>query len=130
MRISDNIGINIGRTFVVWCQGESDGDDKVPADTYTENTKELFNIFKQHGVQKCFMVQIGHYRDGGTTDTRYKVIRDAQAALCENDSDFILAGSFEPYQSDMKDKYHYNQTAYNAVGKTVGKNISEFYGVN
>lgn len=63
-------------------------------------------------------------------DTRYGVIRDAQTALCENDADFVLAGSLEPYQSDMKDKYHYNQSTYNSVGKTVGKNISEFYGVN
>lgn len=76
------------------------------------------------------MIQIGHYRDGGTMDTRYGVIRNAQAALCENDSDFVLAGSLEPYKNDMKDKYHYNQTTYNAVGKTVGENISKFYGVN
>lgn len=122
--------INVGRIFVVWCQGESDGDNNVSADTYTANTKELFNAFKQHGAEKCFMVQIGHYRDGGTMDTRYGVIRDAQAALCESDTDFILAGSFEPYKNDMKDKYHYNQTTYNAVGKTAGKSISEFYGVN
>lgn len=123
-------GINIGRIFVVWCQGESDGDNNVSADTYTANTKELFNVFKQHGAEKCFMVQIGHYRDGGTMDTRYGVIRDAQAALCESDTDFILAGSFEPYKNDMKDKYHYNQTTYNAVGKTVGENISKYYGVD
>lgn len=120
--------INVGRIFVVWCQGESDGDNNVSADTYTANTKELFNSFKQHGAEKCFMVQIGHYRDGGTTDTSYGVIRGAQSALCESDADFILAGSFEPYKNDMKDKYHYNQTTYNAVGKTVGENISEFYG--
>lgn len=122
--------INAGRIFIVWCQGETDGDNNISADTYTANTKELFNNFKQHGAEKCFMIQIGHYRDGGTMDTRYGVIRNAQAALCENDSDFVLAGSLEPYKNDMKDKYHYNQTTYNAVGKTVGENISKFYGVN
>ena len=63
--------IKIGRIFVVWCQGESDGDNNVSADTYTVNTKALFNMFKQHGAEKCFMVQIGHYRDGGSMDTRY-----------------------------------------------------------
>lgn len=122
--------INAGRIFIVWCQGETDGDNNISADTYTANTKELFNNFKQHGAEQCFMIQIGHYRDGGTMDTRYGVIRNAQAALCENDSDFVLAGSLEPYKNDMKDKYHYNQTTYNAVGKTVGENISKFYGVN
>lgn len=122
--------INVGRIFVVWCQGESDGDNNVSASVYTSNTKELFNSFKQHGAENCFMIQIGHYRDGGTMDTRYGVIRDAQAELCENNADFVLAGSFEPYRNDMKDKYHYNQSTYNAVGKTVGENISKFYGVN
>lgn len=120
-------GISIGRIFVVWCQGESDGDNSVSADIYTANTKDLFNAFKQHGAEKCFMVQIGHYRDGGTTDEKYQVIRDAQSALCESDENFVLAGSFEPYIDDMKDKYHYNQATYNAVCKTVGENIAKFY---
>ncbi len=122
--------ISVSRTFVVWCQGETDGDHNVSAEVYTANTKELFNAFKQHGAEKCFMVQTGHYRDGGAVDVKYGVIRDAQAALCESDGDFVLAGSLEPYKNDMKDKFHYNQTTYNAVGKTVGKNIADFYGVN
>lgn len=121
--------INVGRTFVVWCQGESDGDANVSAQTYTENTKSLFDDFKAHGAEKCFMVQIGHYRDGGTMDTRYGVIRDAQEALCAGDEDFVLVGSLEPYKNDMKDQYHYNQSTYNAVGKTAGENIANFYKV-
>ena len=124
--LNDN-KINIGRVFVVWCQGESDGDNNVSAEIYTANTRELIDAFKQHGAGKCFLVQTGHYRDGGEIDEQYKVIRDAQAALCKSDEDFVLAGSFEPYQKDMKDQFHYNQSAYNAVGKTVGKNISDFY---
>ncbi len=119
--------VRIGRTFVVWCQGETDGDNKVSAQTYTANTKELFNRFKQHGAEKCFMVQIGHYRNGGAKDTQYGIIRDAQAALCKSDEDFVLAGSLEPYRKDMKDNFHYHQATYNAVGKTVGGNISDFY---
>ena len=131
-------GINIGRIFIVWCQGESDGDVRMTAENYTENTKDIFDVFKQHGAEKCFMVQIGHYNYidySGTTngltgtewDEEYGVIRDAQAALCEEDADFVLAGSFEPYIKDMKDRYHYNQSTYNAVGKTVGESIAEFY---
>lgn len=119
--------IKIERIFVVWCQGETDGDNNISADTYMENTKDLFNSFKKHGAEKCFMIQVGHYRDGGMIDEQYSVIRDAQKKLCENDSDFVYVGSFEKYKNYMKDQYHYNQSAYNAVGKTVGKNIYEFY---
>lgn len=131
-------GINVGRTFVVWCQGESDGDAKMTAENYTANTKDIFEMFKAHGAEKCFLVQIGHYNyinysgtlnglTGAEWDEKYGVIRDAQAELCKTDNDFVLAGSFEPYISDMKDRYHYNQNTYNAVGKTVGKSVAEFY---
>lgn len=131
-------GINVGRTFVVWCQGESDGDAKMTAENYMANTKDIFDIFKTHGAQKCFMVQIGHYNyidysgitnglTGEEWDEKYGIIRDAQTELCETDNDFVLVGSFEPYIDDMKDRYHYNQSTYNAVGKTVGESIAEFY---
>lgn len=52
----------------------------------------------------------------------------ADAAVC--DTDFTLVGSFEPCKGDMKDKYHYNQSTYNAVGKTAGGNIAKFYEEN
>lgn len=131
-------GIEIGRTFVVWCQGESDGDQKMTAEDYTANTKDIFDFFKQHGAEKCFMVQTGHYNyidypgitkghTGEEWDEFYGVIRGAQTAMCCADEDFVLAGSFEPYIEDMKDRYHYYQSAYNAVGQTVGQNIADFY---
>lgn len=131
-------GIEIGRTFVVWCQGESDGDQKMTAEAYTANTKDIFDFFKQHGAEKCFMVQTGHYNyidypgitkghTGEEWDECYGVIRGAQTAMCSADEDFVLAGSFEPYIEDMKDRYHYYQSAYNAVGQTVGQNIADFY---
>lgn len=120
-------GIDTERIFVVWCQGETDGDNNVSADEYIENTKELFDKFRKCGAEKCFMIQIGHYRDGGITDMSYELIRNAQADLCKTDSDFVLVGSFEPYRYDMKDEYHYNQSSYNTVGKTVGEAIADFY---
>lgn len=123
--------IHIGHVFVVWCQGESDGDKAVSASIYTRNTIELFDRFKSHGAEKCFMIQTGHYNyvdypNGGKgvtaeeQDRRYGVIRDAQAELCGNNGDFILAGSFAGHINNMIDEYHYNQTAYNEVGRAVG----------
>lgn len=131
-------GIRIGRIFVVWCQGETDGDNNVSAQTYTENTKELLRRMQEHGAQQCFMVQTGHYNyvdypngnngiDGAAFDQRYGVIRTAQEELCANEETFVMAGSLEPYISSMKDQYHYWQSAYNEVGKTVGKTIAGFY---
>lgn len=122
--------------FVVWSQGESDGDAKQSAEGYMNNLKQIFDIFKSHGAEKCFIIQTGHYNyiqypdmanglTGEEWDKRYKIIRDAQKALCEADGDFVFAASFEPYINDMKDRFHYNQSAYNAVGKTAGIKAGE-----
>ena len=129
--------IHIGRTLVVWCQGESDGDAKRTAQAYTENVKRIFDEFKAHGAEKCFMIQTGHYNyvkypgigkghTGAEWDAYYEIIRNAQAALCQSDEDFVMAASLEPYLWDMKDNFHYNQTTYNEVGRTVGEAIARY----
>lgn len=131
-------GINVGSVFVVWCQGETDGDYNVSAEEYMKNTREVFDLFKAHGAEKCFMVQTGHYNyldypngndgiDGKAFDSRYGVIRSAQEKLCAEQVDFVLSASFEPYIDYMKDRYHYNQEAYNEVGKTCGRAIADFF---
>ena len=99
---------SVGNIFVVWCQGESDGDAKRSAEDYMAVTRDIFREFRNHGAEACFLVQTGHYNyidfpgitDGLTGkewDDRYKIIRDAQSLLCRTDDQFILAGSFEPY---------------------------------
>lgn len=125
--------IKIGRIFVVWCQGESDGDAQRTAEDYIANTEELFQEFKRCGAEKIFVVQTGHYNyvkypENTERDDFYAVIRAAQEKLCKENDDYILVGSFEPYIAEMKDQYHYRQSAYNAVGKTVGENIAKYYG--
>ena len=128
-----NNDIRIDNTFIVWSQGETDGDNNVFAEEYIKNLKYLFNEFKLHGAEKCFLIQIGHYNyirypQGGIEhDKKYEVIRKAQSTICTNDKDFVMIGSFEPYISQMKDQFHYDQNAYDAVGKAAGKAIAEYY---
>ena len=124
--------IPIGNIFVVWSQGETDGDNNVCAEEYIKNLKYIFREFKRHGAEKCFLIQTGHYNyigypHGGIEhDKKYEVIREAQRTICTNDNDFVMIASFEPYISQMKDQFHYNQSAYNAVGKTAGKAMADF----
>ncbi len=133
----NSINVSIGHIFVVWCQGETDGDLNVSADRYIKNTIELFEELKKHGAEKCFLIQTGHfnyidYPDSGVGisalehDRRYGVIRAAQEELCACNKDFILAGSFKGHIKNMIDEFHYNQTAYNEVGKNAGRIIAEF----
>ncbi len=137
-RFFEDSGIKVERIFVVWCQGESDGDAGVDAATYTANTKAIIDVFAKHGAKGCFLIKTGHYNyvdypdgNGGLTgaewDERYAVIRDAQLSLCENDDFFVLAGSLEGYLDDMKDRYHYNQSTYNAIGSKAGRAAADHY---
>ena len=125
--------IPIENIFVVWSQGETDGDNNVCAEEYIKNVKYLFSEFKMHGAEKCFLIQTGHYNyisyphGGIELDKKYEVIREAQKTICTTDKDFIMVASFEPYISQMKDQFHYNQSAYNAVGETAGKAIADFF---
>ncbi len=126
----------VDRIWVVWCQGESDGDAGRTGEDYMANVREIFQAFRAQGAEKCFLVQIGHYNyvkyPGGAGqltglewDRRYEVIRNAQAALCREE-EFILAGSFAPYLQEMKDDYHYHQRAYNLVGEAVGSAMADY----
>ena len=135
--LKDN-GIAVANIFIVWCQGESDGDAKLSSEMYMQNLKQIYNAFKAHGAEKIFIVQIGHYNyrmhpeeSGGLTgrqwDEYYGIIREAQHRICDIEDDFVFAGSFEPYMDYMKDRFHYEQSAYNSVGKTVGASIADYY---
>ena len=128
---------SIQKFFVLWCQGESDGDAGRNAEDYKAKLREIYHEFRAQGAEKCFLVQIGHYNyvaypevAGGLTgkewDMRYGIIRDAQAALCLTEEDFILAGSLESYLHEMKDTYHYKQNAYNQVGRAAGAAMADY----
>lgn len=129
----DGSNIPTGHIFIVWSQGETDGDNNVCAEEYMENLKYIFHEFKMHGAEKCFLIQTGHYnyishpQEGIEHNKKYEVIRKAQSSICEKNKDFIMAASFEPYISQMKDRFHYNQDVYNTVGKTAGKAIADFF---
>ena len=60
-------------------------------------------------------------------DKQYGVIREAQKELAKKDARCTIVSSFEPYIRDMRDNYHYYQTAYNKVGTEAGKNTAKYY---
>lgn len=118
-------GYKIGNCFMVWCQGESDGDADTPLETYVEKTKNMAQeMITQGGIDKCFMVRIGH-KNGST---KYDEIISAQSKLCNDDDRFIMASEkFTDMEGYMKDPYHYHQTAYNIVGADAAASIASYY---
>lgn len=117
--LRDN-GYKILHTYMVWCQGESDGDNNVTKDTYKSNFADIFNGMKVNGVEKCFLIRIGE--DNGT-DKDYTAIMNAQNDVCKESADVVMVSlDFQSMlgRGLMKDNWHYFQKAYNEVGATAG----------
>jgi hypothetical protein len=53
-------GYSINGTYMVWCQGCTDGDTGMPRDEYRKKAGEFFRSFLQEGVDTCFVIQIGN----------------------------------------------------------------------
>ena len=117
--LRDN-GYIISHIYMVWCQGESDGDANVSIDTYKANFQNIFSGMKANGVEKCFLIRIGE--DNGTNKD-YTDIMQAQNQICKENEDVVMVSlDFQSMLSRglMKDAWHYFQQAYNEVGATAG----------
>ncbi len=127
-------GYEIGHIFMVWVQGEADGDKlqtgSQSIDGYKNSTLAVFDYMKEVGITDMFIVQTGHYNGDdadGTHDAAYVAIHDAQGALAQENENVYAVGSLLEYQSSMKDQYHFHQDAYNEVGIAAGTAIAQIY---
>lgn len=123
--------IPIRHKYMVWCQGESDGDSNVAKETYISNFNTIINAMKTVGIEKCFLVRIGN-RNVDAEDTKYSTIIEAQTEIAQTNKDVVMistdfAGMKE--RGLMKDSFHYYQAGYNEVGRYAGVNAA-FYANN
>lgn len=103
-----------GNTYVVWLQGESDGDAGTSAADYTETLDRIVKGFKNDiGAEQFFVIPIGGYNNSdGTIKAQYNTIRDAQILYCEESSDATVISRqlYDLYSYGyMKDQFHYTQ---------------------
>lgn len=122
----------IRHTFMVWCQGETDGDKihsgNQTIEGYKSATLKIFEYMKDVGVEDIFIVRTGHFNGNDKKrDEAYLAVNKAQAELASETENVYLTASFLDYIDDMTDAYHYNQRAYNAVGNIVGNVIADIY---
>ena len=122
----------VQRTFVLWCQGETDGDHAVTAAQYRGRFERIWARLRQAGAERCGLIEIGHFNrrvfpqglyglTGEQLDAQYAVIRAAQRQIVREVDGVFLAGSFEGHEAEMKDEFHYRQSAYNAVGAAAAR---------
>lgn len=127
--------IKIHSQYLLWCQGETDGDHKMSKEKYVNCFAEFWNALKLHGIKQCYLIQIGHFNpylvgpDAELHD--YSEIMDAQRYLSKEFPDVTLVSdSFSSMlrRGLMKDAFHYYQKAYNEVGEEAAGNIAVLNG--
>ncbi|WP_203264879.1 sialate O-acetylesterase [Streptococcus uberis] len=118
-------GYTIDNIYMIWCQGESDGDSQTSAESYKSQLSNMITEMENNGVNHTFIIRIGNYRD----DDRYQYLINAQSDYTKTKSNVTLVSTkFDTYANLglMKDAFHYKQQAYNEVGEQAGLNTG-FY---
>lgn len=113
--------------YMLWCQGESDGDLSRSAEEYQMLFGKILNEMLQSGIETCFLIRIGQYNGSGRQD--YGTIIAAQNEIARTDQNVILVSTaFATMKSRglMKDDFHYFQEAYNEVGREAGINTARY----
>lgn len=118
---------HIGHTYLVWCQGESDGDAGLTSEDYYRNLENMINtMVRNKDIDKAFVIRIGEYRD---VDNLYDEIIDAQTKIgSDNRNTILISTKFSQFKKtgEMKDEYHYTQNAYNLVGEEASINAGTY----
>ena len=119
--------IKINHKYVVWCQGESNGDAGTSSEEYKSKFQNLQSQLKEAGVEHIFLIAIGKYN--GEEETDYSVIHDTQLEIAsENKGVTLVSDSFQHMKERglMKDAFHYYQQAYNEVGTEAGEKVGAY----
>lgn len=119
-----NNGYEIRKKFMVWCQGETDGDNNMQYIEYKRKLQIMMEAMFDNGIEKSFVICIGNHRD---KQEQYREIIKAQKDFCKTYENVIMVSDkfIEMAKRGlMKDAFHYKQAAYNEVGTDAGKNAS------
>mgnify|MGYP000004244421 FL=1 len=117
---------HVRHSYMVWCQGCTDGDLKTPKDIYEKQTEKMLESFlKDAGLEECFLIQIGNHRDAPEL---YLPMQQAQEEIAAADSNIVMVSkTFRTFAEKglMKDQFHYLQEGYNIVGREAGENVGK-----
>ncbi len=120
-------GYVIRHKFMVWCQGESDGDIATPSTKYRADFENMLEKMLENGIEKCFLIKIGNYN--GRENYDYGDIRRAQEETARENKDVVMVSTMFGQMKErglMKDSFHYFQQAYNEVGADAGERTAKY----
>ena len=119
---------SIRHQYMLWCQGESDGDIQTDKETYLSRLNSMWLGMKEQGIEKLFLVCIGCCNIEGSYD-RYDDMREWQMEFAEGNEDVVIvADAFVDMlkRGLMKDEFHYYQQGYNECGEIAGECVAYY----
>ncbi len=121
-------GVKVRHIYMVWYQGESDAMQSISPSTYMSRMKKIYKRMKKVGVEKIFIIRIGH--DAGNPNLN-STIMEAQSKLCKKNKNFVLVSKKAASYVNAPGQYysdtiHLNQKALNAVGYEAGKAAGKY----
>ena len=129
--LTDN-HIPIRHRFVLWCQGETDGDLGTVPSVYEKDFLRMLEALLSEGVEHLFLVRIGYYNAAATPGSPapdYAPILQAQDHLADTCPQVTMVSRLFAGMRDqglMKDAFHYYQHAYNLVGEDAGQHAGRY----
>ena len=125
--LNENEAYTLRHVYLVWCQGESDGDANISEDAYYTAMQELMDTLCREGVvEQCLVIRIGNF---GADPKKYDKVMSAQTRLCREDPSVVLISTRFAEMADtglMRDVYHYTQEGYNLTGAEAGQNAASY----
>lgn len=118
-------GYQIERVTFLWLQGETDGDLKRTTEEYQGLATTFFQSLLEKDVDEIFVLEIGNQRD---VPDLYLPIRQAQRNLGTLERVTWVPTSLASMRENghMIDLFHYDQYAYNLLGKEVAQALLAF----
>ena len=118
-------GYTIRHKYMLWCQGETNGDLGTSKADYISAFTSMANAWFTNGIEKIFLVKIGNYN--GDQGYDYNTIMTAQNEICQTMENVVMVSTDFASMKErdlMKDAFHYKQAAYNEVGRYAGINTA------
>lgn len=121
-------GYTIRHKYMLWCQGESDGDDGTEKEVYLQNFNAFLDGMINAGIEKMFMVRIGNCNIEDSFDRYTNMIKWQNEIAKTNKNVVMVSTDFAGMRERglMKDDFHYYQTGYNEVGTNAGVNTAYY----
>lgn len=139
VQTTEAAGYTVVARYVIWWQGESDGERQISDAAYRAAFHDLEARFASIGVDHVFIVQIGYRKPTAAFDSRsaYETIQRALALASIDTPRAVLVSTLPSALSraclfagepgcGLRDDWHYTTLGYEAIGSDAARNAYAF----